>query len=155
MEEGKQWWVLTYCHLAFIGGWSSSYVGNHFHMWAVIFVCGQLSRRSFPFVSCCLCTWVVRGCTDADGRGCGGYGACACVRGGAGCRCGRGCVLVVWHKEEGGGECNNSPAYADSDHGKHRHHLDNMACCHVIAFHCGWRPQLSLWVASDGGGWWV
>ena len=35
------------------------------------------------------------------------------------------------------GECNDSPAYVDSDNGKHCHHLDNMQCCHVITFHCG------------------
>ena len=66
--------------------------------WAVVFVCGQWAGRSFPFVSGCLRTSAVGGCTRADDGGCGGYRACACARArsGAGCRCGRGRVPVVW-----------------------------------------------------------
>ena len=49
MEGGKQCWVFTNCHLAFIGGCS------------VAFICGQLSGQSSPFMSCCLCLQVVGG----------------------------------------------------------------------------------------------
>ena len=62
--------------------------------WAVIFIHGQLAGQSFLFVSGCLRTWVVGGHTGADDRSCGGYRAHA--HDGAGCRCGRGCVPVVW-----------------------------------------------------------
>ena len=129
MEGGKQLWVLTYRRLAFVGGWLSSYVA--------MFRRG----RSPSYTGDRFCTWVVGGHTRADGCKCGGYGALARVRGGAGCCCGRGHVLVVWHKEEGGGEWNDSPGCADGDDACHRHRLDDVACCHVIAFHCG-RPQL-------------
>ena len=143
MEGGKQLWVLTYCRLAFVGGWSSSYMamfrcgwspsytGDRFCTQATVFIRGWSSsyvggRGSY---SCC------------DGRGCGGYGAHARVRGGAGCRCGRGHMLVVWHKEEGGGESNDSPGCVDGDDGKHCHHLDDVARCHIVTIRCG-RPQL-------------
>ena len=129
MEGGKQLWVLTYHHLAFIGGWSSLYVAS-------------FRRGRWPsYAGDCFHTWAVRGRTHAHGRGCGGYGAHAHVRGGAGCHCGCGHVLVVWRKEEGGGECNDSPACADGDDGIHHHCLDDVACCHVVAFHCAC-PQL-------------
>ena len=83
-------------------------------------------------------SWAVGGRTCADGCGCGGYGARARVCGGAGCRCGRGHMLVVWRKEEGGGEWNDSPGCADGDDGKHRHRLDDVAP----------RRRLSLWASA-------
>ena len=73
-------------------------------------------------------TWAVGGRTR------GGDGACARCRAG-------GMVAtsptVTWPLQFGvkgrrGGECNDPPAYADGDDGKHHHHLYDMACCHVI-----------------------
>ena len=111
--------------------------------WAVVFVRGQWARRSFTFVSGRLRTRVVGGRTRADDGGCGGYRARA--RGGAGCHCGRGRVLVVWlphhpwrrgpcircERKKGEGDVRDSPA--DGDDGKHRHRLDDVAHCHVVA----------------------
>ena len=149
-------------------------MGSHRSTWVVVFIRGQLSGQSFPFVSSRLRTRAVGGCTRADGRGFAGYRACACARGGSGCRCGHGRMLVVWlprhprrrgpcircERKKGEG-CRDSPAYADGDDGKHRHRLDDVARCHVVA--CTLH-RLSLWltsavvvvwVARDGGGWWV
>ena len=150
-----RWWVFV-----FIRGRPFSYVGDRLRTWAVVFVRGQLSGRSFLFVSCCLRTRAVGGRTHPDGRH---------YR----CRCGRGRMLVApafGVKREG--DYDDSPAYADGDDGRHRHRLDDMACCHVIActlhhlsvqplgtadvalrprFRRGWRLPW-LWATSDGGG---
>ena len=75
-------------------------------------------------------------------------------------------------KRTGEGDYDDSPAYADGDDGRHRHRLDDVARCHVVActlhrlsvqplgtadvalrprFRRGWRLPW-LWATSDGGG---
>ena len=51
--------------------------------------------------------------------------------------------MAMWPLQFGvkgrrGGERDDPPAYADGDDGKHHHHLDDMARCHVVActLHC-------------------
>ena len=87
-------------------GGNDAVMGTH-RTWVVVFVRGQLSGRSFPFVSGRLRTRAVGGRTRADDGGCGGYRARARARGGAGCHCGRGRVLVVWlpHHPQRRGPC--------------------------------------------------
>ena len=84
---------------------------------------------SSPRFHCRLHTWAV------GGRTCGGDHARAACRAG-------GMVatlpMATWPlqysvKGRRGGKRYDPPAYADSDDGKHRHHLDDMARCHVIA----------------------
>ena len=43
MKGGRQWWVLTHCHLVFVCGRSSSYMDSHCCMWVVDVdvVCGR------------------------------------------------------------------------------------------------------------------
>ena len=74
-------------------------------------------------------TWAVGGRTR------GGDGACARCRAG-------GMVAtsptVTWPLQFGvkgrrGVEHDDTPAYADSDDGKHRHCLDDVARCHIVA----------------------
>ena len=143
--------------------WATVFVHDRLRTWAVVFVRGQLSGRSFPFVSRCLRTRAVGGRTRPDGRR---------YR----CRCGRGHMLVApafgVKRRKREGDYDDSPAYADGDDGRHRHHLDDVARCHVVActlhhlsvqplgtadvalrprFRRGWRLPW-LWATSDGGG---
>ena len=101
MEGGKQWWALTYCHLAFT-------VHARLHMWAV----GGRTRG-------------------------GDHARTACRAGGMVATS----PMATWPLQYGvkgrrGGKCYDPPAYADGDDGKHHHHLDDVARCHVIACTC-------------------
>ena len=76
--DGFRMWAIGFMH-----GWLFSYQ-------AVVFVSGQLSGQSFPFVSSHLHTWAVGGCPHGCCLGCpcGGDGY-------AGCHCCHGRMLVV------------------------------------------------------------
>ena len=135
------------------GGGGEAVMGSH-RTWVVVFVRGQLSRRSFPFVSGRLRTWGVGGRTCADGRGFAGY--CARARGGSGCRCGRGRMLVVWlpcHPRQRGPCIRCERKKGEGDLETHLHmqtvtmasivtvwttwHVATSSPAHSIAFCCG------------------
>ena len=137
------------------GGGGEAVMGSH-RMWVVIFVRGQLSGWSFPFVSSGDRTQVVGSCTHADGRGCAGHGARARARGGSGCRCGHGHMLVVWlprHPLRRGPCIRCERKKGEGDVETHLHmqmvtmasivtvwmtwHVATSSPAHSISFHCG------------------
>ena len=136
-------------------GGNDAVMGTH-RTWVVVFVRGQLSGRSFPFVSGRLRTRAVGGRTRADGCGCAGYRAHARARGGSGCRCGRGRMLVVWlprHPRRRGPCIRCERKKGEGDVETHLHmqtvtmasivtvwttwHVATSSPAHSIAFRCG------------------
>ena len=43
MKGGRQRWVLTHCHLVFVHGQLSLYMGGCSHPWGFILACGRSS----------------------------------------------------------------------------------------------------------------
>ena len=80
-EGGRMWCkggvVLTYCPLAFIGGWPSLYVSDHFLTWAVGFISGWPFLYMGSHLHMWTFVWVVISIHEQSSLYVGGWWLCS------------------------------------------------------------------------------